>query len=195
MWDEQYDTQEYIYGKQPNDFLASHYDAVPKGKVLLLAEGEGRNAVFMAKMGYSVTAVDLSNVGLKKAQQLAKENHVSIETICADLALFDLGENQWDGIVSIYCHLPSPLRQDLYQRIERAIKPGGVFLLEAYRPEQLAYKTGGPSDASMMISTHTLLNELPHFIFSHLAAVERVINEGRNHHGLGAVVQAIGSLK
>ena len=152
MWDKEYDREEYIYGKLPNDFLKSHFDSLPKGKVLLLAEGEGRNTVFLAKLGYSVTAVDISSVGLKKAEKLAKENNVTIETICADLEVFDLGEDKWDGIVSIYCHLPPTLRQDLYNRIQLALKPSGVFLLEGYRPEQLGYKTGGPPVASMMIS-------------------------------------------
>ncbi|WP_432460726.1 class I SAM-dependent methyltransferase [Agarivorans sp. QJM3NY_25] len=195
MWDQIYDTEEYVYGKLPNDFLKSHYDAIPKGKVLLLAEGEGRNAVFLAKLGYSVTAVDISSVAIKKLERLAKENNVVIETICADLATFDLGESKWDGIVSIYCHLPPTLRQNLYRKIELAIKPSGVFLLEGYRPEQLAYKTGGPPVASMMISKETLIKELPNFSFNHLEALDRVVNEGINHHGIGAVIQAIGSLK
>lgn len=195
MWDKKYDTEEYVYGKLPNDFLKNNYASMPKGKVLLLAEGEGRNAVFLAKLGYCVTAVDMSSVGLKKAEQLAKENHVSIETICANLKDFDLGENKWDGIVSIYCHLPLELRQDLHKRIERAIKPSGVLLLECYRPEQLNYKTGGPSVASMMISKEALIAELPNFAFSHLEALEREVNEGVSHHGVGAVIQAIGALK
>lgn len=195
MWDKIYDKEEYVYGKLPNDFLKGNYDVIPKGKVLLLAEGEGRNAVFLAKLGYSVTAVDISSVAIQKLEKLAKENNVVIEAICADLEVFDLGESKWDGIVSIYCHLPSALRQDLYSRIELAIKPSGVFLLEGYRPEQLVYKTGGPSVASMMISKETLIKELPNFSFSHLEAVERVVNEGINHHGLGAVTQAIGTLK
>ena len=195
MWDKEYATDEYVYGKLPNDFLNSHYDSIPKGKVLLLAEGEGRNAVFLAKLGYSVTAVDISSVGLKKAEKLAKENNVVIETICADLEVFGLGENQWDGIVSIYCHLPATLRQDLYKRIELAIKPNGIFLLEGYRPEQLDYKTGGPPVTSMMTSKETLIKELPNFSFSHLEAIDRVVNEGINHRGLGAVIQAIGSRK
>ena len=195
MWDNEYDTEEYVYGKLPNDFLKSHYDSIPKGKVLLLAEGEGRNAVFLAKLGYSVTAVDISSVGLKKAEKLAKENNVIIETICADLEVFDLGKDKWDGIVSIYCHLPPRLRQDLYNRIQLAIKPSGVFLLEGYRPEQLVYKTGGPPVASMMTSKETLIKELPNFSFSYLEALDREVNEGINHHGVGAVIQAIGSLK
>jgi SAM-dependent methyltransferase len=195
MWDKEYDREEYVYGKLPNDFLNSHYDSIPKGKVLLLAEGEGRNAVFLAKLGYSVTAVDISPVGLKKAEKLAAENNVVIETICADLETFDLGIKQWDGIVSIYCHLPSNIRQSLYKRLQLAIKPEGVFLLEGYRPEQLTYKTGGPPVASMMTSKQTLIEELPEFKFAHLESIDRVVNEGINHNGLGAVVQAIGSLK
>ncbi len=195
MWDKEYDREEYIYGKLPNDFLKSHFDSLPKGKVLLLAEGEGRNTVFLAKLGYSVTAVDISSVGLKKAEKLAKENNVTIETICADLEVFDLGEDKWDGIVSIYCHLPPTLRQDLYNRIQLALKPSGVFLLEGYRPEQLGYKTGGPPVASMMISKEILVKELPRLSFSHLETLNREVNEGINHNGVGAVIQAIGSLK
>lgn len=188
MWDQEYDTDEYVYGKLPNDFLKSHYGEIPKGKVLLLAEGEGRNAVFLAKLGYAVTAVDISSVGLKKAEKLANENNVTIETICADLETFDLGVNKWDGIVSIYCHLPPTLRQDLYSRIQLALNASGTFLLEAYRPEQLEYKTGGPPVASMMISKETLVNELPNLSFTHLEGLVREVNEGINHHGLGAVI-------
>ena len=195
MWDQEYDTEEYVYGKLPNDFLKERYSTIPKGKVLLLAEGEGRNAVFLAKLGYAVTAVDISSVGLEKAKKLAGENSVSIEVICEDLATFDLGEKKWDGIVSISCHLPPELRQDLYKRIERALKPSGVFFLEGYRPEQLKYKTGGPPLAEMMTSKETLVKELPNLAFSHLQEIDRKVNEGINHHGLGAVIQAIGTPK
>jgi 2-polyprenyl-3-methyl-5-hydroxy-6-metoxy-1,4-benzoquinol methylase len=195
MWDQEYDREEYVYGKLPNDFLADHFKAIPKGKVLMLAEGEGRNAVFLAKQGYSVTAVDISPVGLRKAERLAKESGVTIETICADLSDFDLGEGQWDGIVSIFCHLPPPLRQALHSRVEAALKPTGVYFLEAYRPEQLSYKTGGPPVAEMMLTEQGLVEELPNLSFSHMKSLVREVNEGLNHHGLGAVIQAIGGLK
>lgn len=194
MWDKEYGTEEYVYGKSPNDFLSSCYQVIPKGKILLLAEGEGRNAVFLAKLGYSVTAVDISSVGLQKAEKLAKENNVAIETICADLSTFDLGDSKWGGIVSIYCHLPPTLRKNLYKRIERALKPSGVFLLEGYRPKQLQYKTGGPPIESMMVTKDILLEELPSLAFSHLKELDREVNEGHKHHGIGAVVQAIGKL-
>jgi SAM-dependent methyltransferase len=195
MWDENYDTEEYIYGTSPNDFLKGHYKEIPKGKVLLLAEGEGRNAVFLAKQGFTVTAVDISSVGLKKAEKLARDNHVNIEVICADLETFDLGESKWDGIVSIYCHLPAEIRRSLYQRIERALKPSGVFFFEGYRPEQLKYKTGGPPVAAMMTSKETLMEELPNLEFSYIKELDRLVNEGTKHNGMGAVTQAIGRLK
>ncbi|WP_240695142.1 class I SAM-dependent methyltransferase [Corallincola luteus] len=195
MWDQEYATEQYVYGKLPNDFLKERYQAIPMGRVLLLAEGEGRNAVFLAKQGYAATAVDISSVGLEKAKKLAEQSAVDIELICEDLATFELGESQWDGIVSIYCHLPPALRQDLYKRIERALKPNGVFLLEGYRPAQLAYKTGGPPVAEMMIAKETLVKELPNLTFSHLEELEREVVEGINHHGVGAVVQAIGTLR
>ena len=195
MWDQEYDTEDYVYGKQPNDFLMERYTTIPKGKVLFLAEGEGRNAVFLAKHGYTVTAVDISSVGLEKAEKLATENNVNIEVICEDLETFNLGEKKWDGIVSISCHLPPELRQNLYNRIERALKPSGVFFLEGYRPEQLKFKTGGPPLAEMMTSEETLVKELPNLEFSHLKEVDREVNEGINHHGMGAVIQAIGTPK
>jgi len=195
MWDKEYSTEEYVYGKKPNDFLMECYAIIPKGKVLLLAEGEGRNAVFLAKQGYLVTAVDISSVGLEKAKKLAAENNVSIEVICEDLETFTLGEKKWDAIVSISCHLPPEVRQRLYNRIERALKPSGVFFLEGYRPEQLKFKTGGPPLAEMMTSKETLVKELPNLEFSHLKEVDREVNEGINHHGMGAVIQAIGSPK
>lgn len=195
MWDQEYDTEKYVYGTLPNDFLKERYTAIPKGNVLLLAEGEGRNAVFLAKHGYSVVAVDISSVGLEKAKNLAAKNKVNIEVICEDLETFDLGEKKWDGIVSISCHLPPELRQHLYKRIERALKPSGVFFLEGYRPEQLKYKTGGPPLAEMMTSKETLVKELPNLVFNHLQEVDRDVNEGVNHHGMGAVIQAIGTPK
>lgn len=195
MWDEEYNTNDYIFGREPNDFLKDRYSSIPLGKVLCLAEGEGRNSVFLAKLGYDVTGVDTSRVGLEKAQKLASEHGVTVELICADLTTFDLGEKQWDGIVSIFCHFPEIQRRDLYARIEKALKPTGTLLIESYTPNQLNYKTGGPPVAEMMTSKATLEKELPNIKFSHLMELERVVAEGRNHSGLGSVVQGIGSLR
>lgn len=192
MWDEKYSAAHYVYGEEPNTFLQEHIDCLPKGRILCLAEGEGRNAVFLARQGYSVTAVDASEIGLQKARRLAEKHQTSIEIIHADLATFDLGENQWDGIVSIFCHVPQEIRKRIHSQIAAGLKTEGVFLLEAYTPQQLEYGTGGPPDVESMMSKTRLLEEVPGLAFSHLEELEREIIEGSNHTGIGAVVQAIG---
>ena len=168
MWDQRYSAAEYAYGTQPNTFLAENIHHLPKGNVLCLAEGEGRNAVFLAKNGYMVTAVDSSIVGLNKAKKLADENGVTVNCIHADLANYYLGENKWDGIVSIFCPLPPSIRQQLYLKVQAGLKPNGVFLLEAYTPEQIKFGTGGGNSVDLMQSKKTLLAELGHLKFSHL---------------------------
>jgi SAM-dependent methyltransferase len=191
MWDERYSAQEYAYGTNPNKFLEANVSSIPKGKVLSLAEGEGRNAVFLAKQGYSVTAVDASLVGLNKARKLAEDNGVIVEFIHTDLAEYDLGENKWDGIVSIFCPLPSSIRKQLYKKVEAALKRNGVFLLEAYTPAQLKYGTGGGNSVDVMQSKESLSLELAGLKFKHLIELERDVVEGIYHTGIGAVVQAI----
>jgi SAM-dependent methyltransferase len=193
MWDERYSAAEYVYGTNPNNFLEANFSSIPKGKVLSLAEGEGRNAVFLAKQGYSVTAVDASLVGLNKARKLAEENGVVVEFIQADLADYDLGENQWEGIVSIFCPLPSSIRKQVHQKVAAGLKPNGVFLLEAYTPNQLKHGTGGGNSVDVMQSQETLSQELAGLKFQHLIELERDIIEGIYHTGIGAVVQAIAS--
>ncbi len=193
MWDERYSAAEYVYGTNPNNFLEANFSSIPKGKVLSLAEGEGRNAVFLAKQGYSVTAVDASLVGLNKARKLAEANGVVVEFIQADLADYDLGENQWEGIVSIFCPLPSSIRKQVHQKVAAGLKSNGVFLLEAYTPNQLKHGTGGGNSVDVMQSQETLSQELAGLKFQHLIELERDIIEGIYHTGIGAVVQAIAS--
>ena len=160
MWDERYSSKEYVYGTKPNDFLKNNFNSIPKGKILSLAEGEGRNAIFLAKQGYSVTAVDSSLVGIKKGKKLAKKNGVEVEFVHADLTEYDLGENRWDGIISIFFPLPSLLRKTLYKKVERGLKVNGVLLIEAYTPEQLNFGTGGGNSVDVMQSKKSLIHEL-----------------------------------
>ncbi len=159
--------------------------------MLCLAEGEGRNAVWLAQQGFNVTGVDGSAVGLGKAQELSTQRCVKITTEVADLADYDLGTERWDAIVSIWCHLPPTLRADVHQRVVRALRPGGIFILEAYTPRQLEYKTGGPPVAEMMMSSDILRSELSDVEFVHLVECDRDIQEGLGHRGLSAVVQCI----
>ncbi len=193
MWDERFSAAEYIYGTDPNDFLRENFHHLPKGEVLSLAEGEGRNAVFLAKQGYAVTAVDGSLVGLNKARKLAQENGVAVEFIHADLAEYDIGENRWDGIVSIFCPVPSSMRMELHRKVVAGLKPNGVLLLEAYTPDQLKHGTGGGKSADLMMTKESLSLELADLNFTHLAELERNVLEGTYHTGIGAVVQAIAS--
>ena len=159
LWDERYDREEYAYGKEPNDFLKDHIDMLPAGRTLCIAEGEGRNAVYLASRGHRVTAVDQSLVGLEKARQFAQERYVRIETVHTDLAHFRIFPRSWDVIVSIFAHVPPPLRRVIHREAVAGLRPGGVFVLEAYTPEQLKYKTGGPPVEEMMMTLETLKAE------------------------------------
>ncbi|SCA55979.1 Methyltransferase type 11 [Candidatus Terasakiella magnetica] len=191
MWDERYNSDDYMYGTQPNDFLVQMADQLPKGKVLCLADGEGRNGVWLASQGHSVTAVDASSVGLEKAQKLAKQQGVSLTTEHADLAQYDIKEGEWDAIISIFCHLPKPLQEKTHKACVKGLKKGGVFLLEGYTPAQLAFKTGGPPVVELMMEATSLKKQLEGLTFNHIKECERDIIEGELHHGKGAVVQVL----
>lgn len=191
MWDERYQVGDYVYGTSANDFLRSHVDHLPMGRILCLAEGEGRNAVFLAEQGFAVTAVDMSSVGLAKAQRLAAQRGVKIDTLVSDLADYHIEPGTWDGIVSIFAHLPPRARQHIHREVVSGLRSGGVFLLEAYRPEQLQFGTGGPPSAEMMMDVEGLRAELAGLEFEYAAETERDIHEGHLHHGRGAVVQIL----
>lgn len=192
MWDERFAEPGYAYGTKPNDFLAAHAAQIPPGRVLCLAEGQGRNAVWLAQQGYEVTAVDLSAVGSAKAQQLAAERGVSITTIQADLADYVIEPHGWDGIVSIFCHLPVPIRSRLYGQVAAGLRAGGVFLLEAYAPKQLQFGTGGPAAVELLVPLAVARAELAGLEWQIAQEVEREIYEGRLHTGQSAVVQLLG---
>jgi len=121
-WDERYLEPGFVYGTDPNEFLVSVVHRIPHGKILSLAEGEGRNAVYLASLGYQVTGVDGSEVGLRKAVELARERGVSITTIHADLGEFEIEPEQWDGVIACYCHLPSDIRIPLHRAAVRGLK-------------------------------------------------------------------------
>jgi SAM-dependent methyltransferase len=191
LWDERYSQSEYVYGKAPNDFLVKSIKSLPQGRVLCLAEGQGRNAVYLASQGYTVTGVDASAVGLAKAQELAVERGVNIETIVADLNAFKIEPDTWDAIVSIFCHLPPQLRANIHRQSVAGLRAGGVLVLEAYTPRQLAFKTGGPPTVELMMDAATLTQELYGLEFQHLIEIDRDIYEGNYHCGKGAVVQVI----
>jgi SAM-dependent methyltransferase len=191
MWDQRYSGESYAFGTEPNTFLITMAGRLPPGRVLCLGEGEGRNAVWLAAQRWNVTAVDASSVGLEKARRLAAERGVTVTTVHSDLERYDIGSGQWDGIVSIFCHLPPSVRADVHNRCKQGLRPGGVMILEAYTPRQLEYGTGGPPTADLMMDGPLLRNELTGLEFLHLQESVREVREGVYHTGPGAVVQLV----
>lgn len=191
LWDERYSAADYLYGMEANDLVNDEAHRIPSGRVLCLAEGEGRNAVFLARRGYDVTAVDFSAVALAKGERLARERGVSIALIEADLAGFDLGTDAWSGIVSIFAHTPREVRRRIHAAIPHALHPGGILILEAYRPAQLALGTGGPKDAARMPTLDELRAELAGLELVIARESDREIHEGRAHAGPSATVQIV----
>jgi SAM-dependent methyltransferase len=190
MWDQRYGGEAYAYGTEPNDFLKGEAARIPRGRVLCLAEGEGRNAVYLAGLGHDVTAVDLSREGLKKAERLAKARGVTLTLVHADLTTYEPA-GPFTGVVSIFAHLPADARRALHARVAGALAPGGVFVLECYRPEQLAFGTGGPKDVALLPTLATLREELAGLDLVVARDAEREIHEGALHDGRSATVQIV----
>ncbi len=191
MWNERYGSNEFAYGTEPNSFLVENAKLLT-GPVLSLAEGEGRNAVFLASLGLDVLGVDGSEVGLAKAQKLAESKSVSIRTEVADLATYAPPANTYGSVVSISAHLPSDVRRQLYPLVEQSLKPGGIILLEAYSTSQLSRNTGGPKDPDMLMTAVDIQKQFPNCEVVLCQEVEREVVEGEFHTGMASVVQFIG---
>ena len=191
FWNKRYANRDFLYGTEPNSFLAEHCHLL-NGPVLSLSEGEGRNAVFLASRGLDVIGVDISSVALEKAQTLAKSRGVEIKTVVADLATFEPEKNHYGSVISISAHLPSRVRKRLYPLIERSLKRDGVVVLEAFSENQLSRSTGGPKDGDMLMSVEKLEREFPNLEPVLLREVEREVSEGAGHTGIASVVQFIG---
>ncbi|MFT3785448.1 MAG: class I SAM-dependent methyltransferase [Tepidisphaeraceae bacterium] len=194
FWDARFGEEGFAYGTEPNEFLVSQASLIPRGRVLCLAEGEGRNAVFLAQRGYAVHAIDISPVGLEKAKKLAESRGVTITTEVADLTQRPLERDHWSGIVSIWAHMPADVRAILHRQIAGALVPGGVFVLEAYAPRQLAMPgRGGPKEQpGMFMPLAALRQELSDLDIVHATEIDREVNEGKYHSGLSAVTQFVG---
>ena len=198
FWNTRYAAEGYSYGTEPNEFLVQcqpRLQELPRGaRVLCLADGEGRNGVWLAGQGFAVTSVDIAEEGLRKARALAERAGVSLQTMQADLTGFELGRDGWDAIVSIFLHLPAKSRRALHQRCFDGLRPGGLFVFEAYSPEQLAFGTGGPKEISLL---PTLADVEGDFAGCSGAAIEhrfsgvRKVVEGPLHSGDGHVVQLV----
>lgn len=191
FWEERYREAQFAYGTEPNDFLRSI--AIGEGlKVLCLAEGEGRNGVYLAGLGNDVTCIDYSEEGLKKTRQLASQNGVEVSCICADLGEMNLAENSWDVVIGIFAHFPSRVKQHIWPQIYASLKPGGMLILEVYDQEQLRFGTGGPQQPDLLYSKEELEQLLGNqFDQLHIEKVYREVHEGTYHNGASATLQVL----
>jgi SAM-dependent methyltransferase len=191
FWNEKFANTEYAYGTEPNDFLVSAVTKLKRGATLSLAEGEGRNAVWLAQQGFTVSAIEQSEKGVGKTLRLALQRGVIVMAERGELETFHIQPNSWDLVVSIFAHTPQELRRKLHRQVVAGLKPGGVFVLEAYTPAQIANNTGGPKDASLMPTAELLRSELAGLVFDRIEEVEREVVEGSLHTGTAHVVQVV----
>lgn len=195
FWNERYAGEAFAYGTEPNGFLVQHAGALRPGMaVLCLADGEGRNGVWLARQGAAVTSIDIADAGLAKARRLAEAAGVAIATVHGDVTTADLGAASWDLVVSIFLHLPAGPRRALHHRAAAALKPGGRYVFECYGPGQLVHGTGGPKDAALLPALAEVEADfagLPGLAVRHRFHGVRPVHEGPLHHGDGEVVQLV----
>lgn len=191
FWNERYADTAYAYGQQPNDFLKAQ-EIGAHLKVLCLAEGEGRNGVYIAKLGNDVTCVDYAESGLQKTQLLAAQNGVEVACVCSDLGEMHLQANTWDVIVAIFAHFPKSVKEHIWPQIYTALKPGGKFIMEVYDQEQLYFCSGGPQHSELLYGKEELQELLVGDYQSiQIEKVYREVHEGTYHNGASATLQIL----
>lgn len=189
-WNRRFETPDFIFGTEPNAWLREHAGVWRPGqRVLCVADGEGRNSVWLARQGLEVDAYDIAEVGVAKARQLAAAQGVRVNYAVADCDGFDHGEARYDGVAAIFVQFADPaLRTRLFDRLVRALKPGGVLVLQGYTPKQLDYKTGGPPLVSHLYTEALLREAFAGLQIEVLRSYEADLAEGSQHHGRSALV-------
>jgi cyclopropane fatty-acyl-phospholipid synthase-like methyltransferase len=193
MWDERYATEEYFFGTEPNAFLVSQRHLLKPGmSCLAVADGEGRNGVWLAQQGLKVLSVEASAVALEKAKKLAEQRGVAIDFEQADLAHWQWGENRFDAVAAIFIQFAPPaLRVQMFEGIKRCLKPGGLLLLQGYTPRQLEYKTGGPPLAENMYTEKMLRDAFRDMEILNLSEHDDHVSEGAGHSGMSALIDMV----
>lgn len=189
-WDTRYGDGDYVFGTEPNDFLAEVAHRIPPGRVLCLADGEGRNGVHLAALGYEVVSLDVSPVGLAKARRLAHARGVRLAMVAADLDDLRIERGGWSAVVSIFAHVEPGLRARVHRRAVEGLMPGGAFVLEGYTPRHFG-GTDATGNNARMLEVRTLRRELAGLRFDVLRELRRDLREGRQHTGPGDVVQVL----
>ena len=193
LWNEKFSREGYLYGKSPNSFLASQIDLLPPGcHVLFLGEGEGRNACYAAAKGLKVTALDASDIGLQKAEALAREMQVPVGTVHADLQTWQ-PDGHYDAVMASFLHLKEPLRTQAFRKAMDALKPSGLFVAEFFSTAQLPLASGGPKDIDLLYTVDSLreIFTVPGAEVTMLEAVTDVLDEGVGHQGEARLIRVV----
>lgn len=191
FWNERFNNEEFIFGKEPNEYLVQQTLQYLKSgsSVLCIADGEGRNGVWLAKQGMRVTGFDVSDIALAKANQFAADNKVNIQYSLCDTDGFDWQSNTYDAVIGVFIQFADPeMRARIFKQVHQTLKPGGLFILQGYTPKQLQYKTGGPSLIEHLY-TEEMIRDLSHgFDILDLQCYEKELSEGARHTGMSALL-------
>jgi len=193
IWDERYAGDAYFYGTEPNAFVVAQKARLKPGmSCLAVADGEGRNGVWLAQQGLDVLSVDASPVAQEKAKRLAQVSGASMRFEQVDLTQWDWGENRYDIVVAIFIQFAPPgVREQMFEHIKRCLKPGGLLLLQGYTPRQLEYKTGGPSQIENLYTEKLLREAFADMEILRLTEHDTVIQEGVGHSGMSALIDVM----
>lgn len=191
FWEERYKNAQYAYGTEPNEFFKMYIDGCQPGKLLLPAEGEGRNAVYAARKGWDVNAFDFSLNARNKALELARSKGVNINYFVADVEFYELNEETFDVIALIHLHFLPSIRKYVHHKMMNSLKSGGFLIMEAFSKEQINFKSGGPPDIDMLYSIEDLKVDFLHMDIQTLYQTEVELNEGDYHQGPASVVRLV----
>lgn len=196
-WNDRYSKEEFAYGEQPNNYLKEQLEKLSVGSILFPAEGEGRNAVYAAKMGWNVSAFDISIEGKNKALRLAEANQVSIDYQVGELQTLNFQAAQFDVIALIYAHFPAEIKSSIHQTLDKYLREGGIIIFEAFSKNHLDYiakneKVGGPKELAMLFSIEELQADFKNYEIIELVETVIELNEGVFHNGQGSVIRFVG---
>ena len=199
-WNDRYSKAEFAYGVKPNDYLKEQLGKLDVGSILFPAEGEGRNAVFAAKLGWTVSAFDISVEGRNKAFRLAETNKVTIDYQVGELQTLKYNKEQFDAIALIYAHFPADIKSLYHKTLDNYLRKNGLVIFEAFSKRHIDYisrneKVGGPKDITMLFSMDELKSDFANYEIIELAEKEIELSEGLFHNGKGSVIRFVGRKK
>ncbi|WDF58377.1 class I SAM-dependent methyltransferase [Flavobacterium sp. KACC 22758] len=199
-WDDRYKSEEFAYGEEPNNYLKEQIEKLEIGTILFPAEGEGRNSIFAAKLGWKVSAFDISEEGRNKALLLAEKNNVSIDYQIGELETLDFHTAQFNAIALIYAHFPAAIKSEIHTQLDKLLKKDGIIIFEAFSKKHLEYvakneKVGGPKDIESLFSIEEIKADFPNYEIIELEEKEIELSEGLFHNGTGSVIRFIGRKK